>query len=393
MKSHYQISKTRFKIMVSAIALLFSFGASVFSMAHAQDAQTPISNAYYKVTTLTLSDGNTIEKATINGPPQPPSGFEIERQTVMLPESDSAAGIHVLTVPTYKWVLGCSATSGAMIAGYYDRSGWSNIYTGPTNGGMMPLNDSSWPTWSDGSDTFPSCPLLASKNGVDGRARRGTIDDYWVRYNSSARDPYLINGWVEHSWGDAIGDYMYTSQSAHGNVDGATAFYYWGNVSRPLHCSDMENDDLPDGTLGRKHFYEARGYTVTDCYNQMTDSAVAGGFSFDQFMAEIDAGRPVMLNLTGHSVVGVGYDDSSNLVYIHDTWDYNTHTMTWGGSYSGMSLESVSIVNIQASATGCVYDDDQDGDVDGLDLQQFSQNLSVDALSGFLLEFGSVDCN
>ena len=84
--------------MVSAIALLFSFGASVFSMAHAQDAQTPISNAYYKVTTLTLSDGNTIEKATINGPPQPPSGFEIERQTVMLPESDSAAGIHVLTV-------------------------------------------------------------------------------------------------------------------------------------------------------------------------------------------------------------------------------------------------------------------------------------------------------
>jgi len=58
-----------------------------------------------------------------------------------------------------------------------------------------------------------------------------------------------------------------------------------------------------DGTYGRKLFYEARGYTVTDCYSQSTDNIIAGGFSFSQFMAEIDAGRPVMLNLDGHTVV------------------------------------------------------------------------------------------
>ena len=90
-----------------------------------------------------------------------------------------------------------------------------------------------------------------------------------------------------------------------------------------------------DGTYGRKLFYEARGYTVTDCYSQKTDNTIPGGFSFNQFKAEIDAGRPVMLNLAGHTVVGVGYDDTINLVYIHDTWDYSNHTMTWGGSYSG----------------------------------------------------------
>ena len=103
--------------------------------------------------------------------------------------------------------------------------------------------------------------------------------------------------------------------------------------------------------MGRKLFYEARGYTVTDCYNQKTDNNVAGGFSFAQFKAEIDAGRPVMLNLSGHSIVGVGYDDSSNLVYIHDTWDYDNHTMSWGTSYSGMALRSVSIVNLQPQIT------------------------------------------
>ena len=109
--------------------------------------------------------------------------------------------------------------------------------------------------------------------------------------------------------------------------------------------------DTVDGTYGRKLFYEARGYTVTDCYNQSTDNIITGGFSFAQYKSEIDAGRPVMLNLNGHTIVGVGYDDSTNTVYIHDTWDYLPHTMVWGGSYSGMQLLSVSIVNLQGSST------------------------------------------
>jgi hypothetical protein len=106
-----------------------------------------------------------------------------------------------------------------------------------------------------------------------------------------------------------------------------------------------------DGTYGRKRFYEARGYTVTDCYNQKTDNIIAGGFSFAQFKAEIDAGRPVMLNLAGHTIVGVGYDDATKLVYLHDTWDYDNHTMIWGSSYSSMLLQSVSIVNLQGTTT------------------------------------------
>jgi hypothetical protein len=71
-----------------------------------------------------------------------------------------------------------------------------------------------------------------------------------------------------------------------------------------------------------------------------------GGFSFADFQAQINAGNPVMLNLAGHTIVGLGYDTAANTVYVHDTWDYLTHTMTWGTSYSGMQLLSVSIVNI-----------------------------------------------
>ena len=333
------------------------------------EAAAPGPNDYYTVNTVTLSDGTVIEEDIIKGPPVPPPGFEIERQAVSLPEPDTIAGINILTVPAFNWVFGCSAVSGAMIAGYYDRNGYPNIYTGPTNGGVMPLDNSSWPTWSDGYATYryPSNPLTASKEGVDGRTTRGSIDDYWVKYVSIDLDPYITNGWTQHPWGDAIGDYMQTSQSAFKLIDGYTRFYdNWPPSAAPFTCDTMASLKLLDGTMGRKLFYEARGYTVTDCYNQKTDNKIPGGFSFGQFKAEIDAGRPVMLNLSGHTIVGVGYDDSSNSIYIHDTWDYKDHIMLWGGIYAGMTLEAVSIVNLQGvlppaapvliSPSGTIYD-------------------------------------
>jgi hypothetical protein len=187
---------------------------------------------------------------------------------------------------------------------------------------------------------------------VDGRATSGSIDDYWIQYGSSAQDPYITGVWTQHTWEDAIGDYMMTSQSAFGNTDGSTSFWNFTNSPDRLTCAAMPGYGITkDGTLGRKNFYEARGYTVTECYNQKTNNTIPGGFSFAQFKAEIDAGRPVLLNLAGHSIVGVGYDDSASTVYIHDTWDYSNHSFAWGTSYSGMGLLSVSIVNIIIDTT------------------------------------------
>jgi len=353
-KPNNQIRKFLQGIVLAGMMLFLCLGVSGSPAVHAQEVATPGPNDYYTVNTVTLSDGTVIEEDIINGPPVPPPGFEIERQAVSLPEPDSFAGINTLTVPAFDWVFGCSAVSGAMIAGYYDRNGYPNIYTGPRNDGVMPLDNSSWDTWSDGTTTYPNLPLAASRNGVDGRTTNGSIDDYWVKYwvapDPQVPDPYITGGWTQHTWGDAIGDYMKTSQSAFGNNDGSTHFYTWTGLATRLTCDDMVSGEVNerDGTYGRKLFYEARGYTVTDCYNQKTDNN-GGGFTFALFKAEIDAGRPVMLNLAGHTVVGVGYDDTTNTVHIHDTWDYNDHTMTWGGSYTGYALQSVSIVNIQSS--------------------------------------------
>ncbi len=313
------------------------------------ETETP-SSEYFSLRTIVLEDGKSVDEMIINGPPEPPPGYELERTPVDLPESRGT--VKTLSVPAFNWVFGCSAVSGAMIAGYYDRNAFVEMYTGPTNGTMMPLNNSVWPTWSDGYKTYPNLPLAASHNGVDGRTVKGSIDDYWVKYLSTAQDPYVTGGWSQHSWSSAIGDFMKTSQSAYGNKDGSTTFYTWTSDPGRLTCSDMvaEGISTKDGTYGRKLFYQARGYTVTDCYNQKTDNN-GGGFSFAKFKTEINNNRPVMINLHGHTVVGVGYDDTTNKVYIHDTWDYNNHTMTWGGSYSGMPMESVSIVNLQIPTT------------------------------------------
>jgi len=346
-----------FKTYLSALmAILISFtlisSAGAANLAQDQPPETNSSqieviSPYYSIEHLTAPDGTQLTGSIINGPPHPLPEFQAEREASMT--TIEPEGL-IANFPSYDWVFGCSAVSGAMIAAWYDRGSYPNLYTGPTAGGVMPLTDTSWSTWSDGSVTYPNNPLIASHNGVDGRTIKGSIDDYWVSYGSTTPDPYIAGSWTQHAWGDAIGDYMKTSQSAYFNTDGSTGFYDYDNTSPDkLTCADMEFYDIDhlDGTYGRKLFYEARGYTVTDCYNQKTDNNF-GGFTLANFQAEIDAGHPVLLNLAGHSIVGYGYNGST--IYIRDTWDNDpTHnyTMTWGGSYDGMVLLSVSVVNLE----------------------------------------------
>ena len=112
--------------------------------------------------------------------------------------------------------------------------------------------------------------------------------------------PYLTGTWPQHTWGTAIGDYMFTSQSAYDNVDGSTTFFYYSS-GNPLSCDFLEANHYPDGNVGRRNFYEARGYATTDCYNRLIDPYVSGGFTLADYQAEIDAGHPVMIGLNGHT--------------------------------------------------------------------------------------------
>ena len=302
----------------------------------------------YSVGRQILPGGKVLEVGIIGSPPNPPPGLEAQQIDFASLREDS---VLLPNFPSYSWVFGCSAVSGAMIAGYYDQHGYPNMYTGPTNGGVMPVTDAGWPTWIDSDgDTYPSNPLVASQASLDGRADFGSIEDYWVRYGSSAPDPFISGSWTQHDWGSAIGDYMKTSQSYYDNDDGSSAFWNYEGATK-LYCSAMPDFvRFNDATYGRKLFYEARGYSVVACYNQKTDNQAEGGFSLADYQAEIDAGRPVFLNLQGHSIIGFGYSGST--IYIRNTWNSDPSvlfSMLWGGSYGGMELDSVSMVKLISS--------------------------------------------
>jgi len=278
--------------------------------------------------------GQTFQELDIPPSPPPP-----DRIAVSLPEPspNSTAGIKILPdMPAFDWCYGCSPTAVGMLMGYYDRIGYDKIYTGPANGGVCPADNSGW-----GSG---QCPIAASHQGVDGRNGLGHVDDYWIAAKSCANDPYITGNWTRHS-SDCAADFMGTSQTAWGECDGHTLFCLNGGA-RVYDWTGWEPTKR-DGTHGIRLFVESRGYTVTENYNQGITTGSSGGFTFQDYVSEIDSGCPVLLQLTNHTMVGYGYDAANRLAYVRDTWDRGSHTMAWGGSYGTAGTHiGVSVIHL-----------------------------------------------
>jgi hypothetical protein len=291
-------------------------------------------------------DKNGKELIEIIVPGKPPDKY---RAPVAVPTRNA---VLLNLVPAFSWSFGCSATAAAMAAGYYDNNGYPNMYAGPSNYGFMPMDNILWGTVVINGEPRDQCPLSATRDAVDGRDGLGHVDDYWVQYGSSADDPYITNGWNEHTYGDCTGDYMATNQSAKGNSDGSTTFYYYPNGTA------YSGTNSNDGCYGLKLFYESRGYTVDSNYTQCIYGlpGTTTGFTFEQYKEKIDNGSPVLIQLEGHTVLGYGYDDAETLIYLHDTWDYNNHTMVWGGTYSDQELAqwAVTVIDLAPSTAGIV---------------------------------------
>jgi hypothetical protein len=224
--------------------------------------------------------GRVVDEVVVPG--EPPA-LKAKVASVM---DDTGPGVKVLAhVPAFDWSYGCSATAAAMLFGYYDNVGYPAMYTGPANGGVCPMDNSVW--------GIGETPLSASHQGVDSRATKGHVDDYWVKYGSKANDPYVTGGWTEHSPLDCTADFMGTNQKKYGNTDGSTTFYFSDDGS-PLY-DYTGGSTQRDGCHGMRLFAESRGYAVETNYTQYIAEYEAGGFTFEQFQSEIDAGRPCLL--------------------------------------------------------------------------------------------------
>jgi len=264
----------------------------------------------------------------------------------------------------YAWWYGCSPTSAGMMMGYYDR----NVYQGNTYPNLVPGGVAE-------ATTYAGVPPFLANNAI---ASAGHIADFYKTppgYGGSGDD----NVPATHSF-NCLADFMGTSQdnlptggAPVTNVNGGTTFYYWTNGA-PFTAADAlaYNVWQADGMYGIGEYVKYCGYDYKTLYTQhiyVSSSSFPLGFTYPQYQAEIDAGRPVLIQVEGHTMLGYGYDAANNLVDVYDTWapnGQNPGTMTWGGAYSGMNQwgvvvmdpvpEPSTIVLLVAGACGlCIY--------------------------------------
>jgi hypothetical protein len=245
----------------------------------------------------------------------------------------------------YKWWYGCSPTSAGMLIGYYDRNGYNSLYyPNLVPGGVAETN-----TYGNPSALVNT--IIASYGHQDDFYSAST---YGYDTGGGIGSGYGLSGDdispVTHSF-NCLADFMGTSQDAYGNINGGTKFGYYTSGAPYLESVS----GLGEGMYGIGQYVEYTGYDAATLYNQLLPGVADDiwgispntlGFTFADYMAEIDAGRPVMIHVSGHSMLGYGYVDGTNIINVYDTWYSGGGTMTWGGSYYGLTQYGVTVMEL-----------------------------------------------
>ncbi len=119
----------RLPVVVGLLVVITAVAGIVGTSPVAWPADNP-----YVVDTF-VYNGKLVDKIIVPG--RPPA--VLRARAVVVPKSNPQMGINVLEdVPALDWCYGCSATTAAMMFGWYDTHGYPNMYAGPTNGGLSP---------------------------------------------------------------------------------------------------------------------------------------------------------------------------------------------------------------------------------------------------------------
>ena len=237
-------------------------------------------------------------------------------------------GGNLSSAPDYEWWYGCSPTSAGMMMGYYNINGYGGQnYSNLVPGGTAELSNY-------GNPSAIANSTIASS---------GHIGDYYVAYGDIGNDPHPDG---THTF-NCLADFMGTSQDNCSNSDGSTTFWYWAGRAYTAEDAVTYGVTNRSGMYGIGEYVTYAGYSYVSgsLYNQYIDPFKSGQFSWEGYKAEIDAGRPTLIHITGHTMFGYGYSGTST-VYLHDTWTEASHTMTWGGTYDGKTHRSVTCVTL-----------------------------------------------
>jgi len=265
--------------------------------------------------TKVLSDLPTYSAETLSpSDPRPPLftgpdafatvnlSFDAERPAL---ETNPLSG-----VPEYVWWYGCSPTSGGMMVGYWDgRAGYGNLYDGDAS------------VWGGGGGSGTRSMVASTAHITAGSENGYTYGDW---HNSASYPNHQANP-------NCMADFMQT-------VDGGS---YSSNITSGLEA--YVEWDNPNTAINES--YEATATNIDVPF-------YGGSLSYNAFKSEIDAERPVLLDVIcarqtsdwiGHSIVGYGYQDNMFQVKapggvgditvggmaVMDTWSNGTAQSEW----------------------------------------------------------------
>ena len=258
-------------------------------------------------------------------------------------ETVSSPGDKLLpyTLPQAEYMDGCSATSAGMLLGYYDLYGYtvndktyelSNLIEGTIS---VNSRGSDGGSIYDMSDPSVLCQFIASEGYISrfyGKTAEAELPYTFV--NSDPAQGLNVSAW------DSLADYLGTGQYWRQNGDLSTTTYTGLLSTIEGTSQEYEIDTLSasirfsDLKYGLSLLVESKGYSLDA---DATFTRNKGDFTFQNYKAEIDAGRPVLISIrtagnAGHMVVGYGYNEENSTIIFDDTYRSDCR-MTWNGTY------------------------------------------------------------
>ncbi|MBD3218033.1 MAG: hypothetical protein GF310_07120 [candidate division Zixibacteria bacterium] len=229
-------------------------------------------------------------------------------------------------VPAYIWQHGCGPTAAGMLIGYWDMHGKSQLVAGDSYSQTAAVNT-----------------MMASDNGIFSCGATSYADHYrsysCPRDDSGPIQPDKSETGGAHA-SECLGDFMHTSWSSDYNR------YGWSYFNK-----------VDDAMI------EYTGFIYPE-YQPVTQEKSFLDFSWEEFKAEIDSGRPMVLLVdtdgngnTDHFVTAIGYDDSKMEYACLNTWDYDIHWFDFVAIQPGASWGIYGLTLLDW--IGCV---DSDGD-------------------------------
>ena len=266
-------------------------------------------------------------------------------------------------LPEAEYMYGCTPTAAAMILGYYDLYGYRGTNLSNMIEGTVALKSRGTDGNSHDMDAFDT---------VLGRAT--ATESYVYRFHSRNGTPTTSEQELEYSftnggsgpdirtdvW-DCIADYLGTGQYWRGNGNLSTTVTYCS--LEDLLTKNYSNVKYTDGIYTRTIKYrdtsmmyglylyvQSRGYQMDlEISGSYQVDCNGGDFTFEDYMHEIDSGRPVLISVEGHSMAGYGYNASTREIIFDDCYK-SGQRMVWDGTYyySGAErgLQSITVVGI-----------------------------------------------